>query len=73
MKNTQTKSFRIISTKSNRFLGFFNVSDNLSASDYEAVEKSFEDAFNLSLKAKSSLSLEVKGYKSAGDNKESII
>ena len=44
-KNKQTKSFRITSKVSNKFLGFFNVADSLSEKDYKLVEKNFLSAW----------------------------
>jgi hypothetical protein len=73
MKNTQTKTFLIKSTKSGRFLGFFNVSDNLSSDDYSQVESAFQDAFTSSLKTKSAIELEVKDYKATGGEKSGIL
>jgi hypothetical protein len=40
-KNKQTKSFRVTSKVSNKFLGFFNVADSLSTEDYKLVEEKF--------------------------------
>lgn len=59
----QTKQFKMYSTSSNQFIGYYNVFSELNDDDYVLIEDHFEDAFNngrITLVAKAVLSKEQK-------------
>ena len=59
----QTKQFKMYSTSSNQFIGYYNVFSELNDKDYGLIEDHFEDAFNngrITLVAKAVLTKEQK-------------
>ena len=68
LNNVQTKSFRVTSKTSGKFLGFFNVSDNLKTEDFKLVESKFMESWSAG-----NIIITESTYASTTDPKASIL